>query len=274
MYDGSFRHVSFAHKFTSKERDPESGLDNFGARYNSSSMGRFMTPDPLLNSGRPWEPQSWNRYSYVENNPLRFVDPKGLFKWKADCDELKDYSCHQQRQRFRDALAKLKEADKNLEPGSKEKKALDKILKRIGEEDKGDVKIAFGDAGSDKNGNANLGRTIGNTITINWSAVDNGTSNWGVTQALPIYVDAGLVGHEGGHLSAFGFPGLSLMEHTEASALYSESATYQGLSFTDVVTRLWDRSWAKVDLATREELRNAFIQKELDRQKGKDQPKQ
>jgi RHS repeat-associated protein len=32
--------------FTGKERDTESGLDYFGARYNSSNMGRFMSPDP------------------------------------------------------------------------------------------------------------------------------------------------------------------------------------------------------------------------------------
>src|SRR5271154_766083 len=36
---------SKSHKFTGKERDSESGLDNFGARYFGSSMGRFMTPD-------------------------------------------------------------------------------------------------------------------------------------------------------------------------------------------------------------------------------------
>jgi RHS repeat-associated protein len=34
-----------SHKFTGKERDTESGLDNFGFRYNASTMGRFMTPD-------------------------------------------------------------------------------------------------------------------------------------------------------------------------------------------------------------------------------------
>ena len=43
------------YKFTGKERDSESGLDNFGKRYNASSLGRFMTPDPLLNSGQPLE---------------------------------------------------------------------------------------------------------------------------------------------------------------------------------------------------------------------------
>jgi hypothetical protein len=49
----------------------------------SSAQGRFTTPDPLLNSGRPWEPQSWNRYSYTLNNPLRYSDPTGLYEWDA-----------------------------------------------------------------------------------------------------------------------------------------------------------------------------------------------
>ena len=42
----SFSAAFWSHyKFTGKERDSESGLDNFGARYNSSSLGRFMSPD-------------------------------------------------------------------------------------------------------------------------------------------------------------------------------------------------------------------------------------
>jgi RHS repeat-associated protein len=65
--------------FTGKERDQESGLDYFGARYNSSSMGRFMSPDPgwFLQADLT-NPQTWNQYSYVLNNPLRFIDPTGL----------------------------------------------------------------------------------------------------------------------------------------------------------------------------------------------------
>ena len=46
-------------KFTGKERDAESGLDFFGARYMSSAQGRFTSPDPLLNSGRPDDPQNF-----------------------------------------------------------------------------------------------------------------------------------------------------------------------------------------------------------------------
>jgi RHS repeat-associated protein len=50
-------------KFTGKERDAETGLDYFGARYYSAAQGRFMSPDPVLSSARLWDPQSWNRYS-------------------------------------------------------------------------------------------------------------------------------------------------------------------------------------------------------------------
>jgi RHS repeat-associated protein len=65
------------YKFTGKERDSESGLDNFGARFDASSLGRFMTPDgPLIYSSKD-DPQSWNLYSYVRNNPLNRVDPSG-----------------------------------------------------------------------------------------------------------------------------------------------------------------------------------------------------
>jgi RHS repeat-associated protein len=67
------------YKFTGKERDSESGLDNFRARFDSSYMGRFMTPDPVvITPERLHDPQQMNAYSYVRNNPLGFVDPTGM----------------------------------------------------------------------------------------------------------------------------------------------------------------------------------------------------
>ena len=70
------------YKFTGKERDAESGLDMFGARYYASNMGRFMTPDwssaatavPYADFGNP---QSLNLYSYTKNNPTTLTDPNG-----------------------------------------------------------------------------------------------------------------------------------------------------------------------------------------------------
>src|SRR5579864_4761176 len=68
--DPSTRH------FTDKERDPESGNDYFGARYDSSSLGRFMSPDSTSYSSLA-DPQAWNLYAYTLNNPLKYNDPTG-----------------------------------------------------------------------------------------------------------------------------------------------------------------------------------------------------
>jgi RHS repeat-associated protein len=73
-------------QFTSKERDVETGLDYFLARYFSATHGRFSSPDPLLASGIAGIPQSWNRYTYCINNPLLFVDPDGLI-WGTRRDD-------------------------------------------------------------------------------------------------------------------------------------------------------------------------------------------
>lgn len=71
----SLRSTAPDQKFTAKERDSESGLDYFGARYLSSAQGRFLSPDP-----GPWilnNPQYFNMYNYALNNPLRYADEEG-----------------------------------------------------------------------------------------------------------------------------------------------------------------------------------------------------
>src|ERR1017187_6728634 len=65
-------------RFTGKERDAETGLDYFGARYMSSAQGRFTSPDPLyITKQKKLYPQQWNLYSYAANNPLSLIDPDG-----------------------------------------------------------------------------------------------------------------------------------------------------------------------------------------------------
>lgn len=66
---------------TGKERDADTGLDYFGARYFSGAQGRFTTPDPVVTNRKPQDPQLWNKYAYVGNRPLTFVDPDG--KWPS-----------------------------------------------------------------------------------------------------------------------------------------------------------------------------------------------
>ena len=86
-----------AQKFTGKERDNESGLDYFGARYFSGAGGRFTSVDPALAISLK-DPQTWNRYVYVKNRPLTYVDPNGL--WPT----------HIHNQLYREALPGLSES--------------------------------------------------------------------------------------------------------------------------------------------------------------------
>jgi RHS repeat-associated protein len=66
-------------RFTEKERDAETRLDYFVNRYISSTQGRFTSSDPENFQARltPTDPQSWNGYAYVGNNPLARIDPNG-----------------------------------------------------------------------------------------------------------------------------------------------------------------------------------------------------
>jgi len=66
--------------FTGKERDAETGLDYFGARYQRAGVGRFTSVDPAMTIDENLvDPQRWNRYAYARTNPLRYTDPDGRF---------------------------------------------------------------------------------------------------------------------------------------------------------------------------------------------------
>jgi len=70
--------------FTGKERDAETGLDYFGARYQRAGVGRFTSVDPLMTIDENLvDPQRWNRYAYARTNPLRWVDPDGRMVFLA-----------------------------------------------------------------------------------------------------------------------------------------------------------------------------------------------
>ncbi|MBI2863966.1 MAG: RHS repeat-associated core domain-containing protein [Chloroflexi bacterium] len=61
--------------FTGQRNDSSSGLMDYGARRYDPSLGRFISPDAIVSSLN--NPQDFNRYSYAENNPTRFIDPSG-----------------------------------------------------------------------------------------------------------------------------------------------------------------------------------------------------
>jgi RHS repeat-associated protein len=66
-----------ADKFATYYRDG-TGLDYADQRYYASTLGRFLTADPYKANAGASEPGSWNRYAYVENDPVNLTDAKGL----------------------------------------------------------------------------------------------------------------------------------------------------------------------------------------------------
>jgi RHS repeat-associated protein len=179
------------HKFNGKERDSESGLDNFGARYDASSMGRFMTPDPLyLELHRLIDPQQLNLYAYVRNSPLSLTDATGL---DITCtgDKCADYLKALQK----DVSFKI-DYDKNgkvVTQGDINKKDLSKSDKAfLSAIDDSKHHVTINAIGGDKDSSVFFGASHGSTHTINFdqaALLDSAKNAGGMTSA-------GLVGHE------------------------------------------------------------------------------
>lgn len=247
-------------KFTAKERDSESGLDNFGARYNSSQFGRFMSPDPLLNSGRPSNPQTWNRYSYALNNPLSIIDPTGLYDLVNNCATdnkkcNKDFNQHAQD--LKNGLTSLQKQVVKMKD-SPEKQRLEASLKVLGTQgDNNGVNVAFG---ATKGGGA--GETDFNvdpqTNVVNAANVTLDPNK--ISGSNDYAIDAA---HEGAHiedqltgmLSNEGFgslPELSLFSTEyrgyQTSAWAAQALGVSPLSFGGNV--IWNSGWAAADRQT------------------------
>jgi RHS repeat-associated protein len=73
----SYNYGTVRQKFTGYEHDDETELDFAKARYYVTKQGRFTAVDPLMASADSINPQTWNRYAYVSNNPLIMIDPTG-----------------------------------------------------------------------------------------------------------------------------------------------------------------------------------------------------
>jgi hypothetical protein len=110
-------------------------------------MGRFMNPDPMLNSGRPDDPQTWNRYTYALNNPLIVTDPTGLYNLINNCasdNKLCNDNFATNAKNLKDALSTLTMAVNGLKDGD-QKTALQASLKALGTENDGNnVGVQFG----------------------------------------------------------------------------------------------------------------------------------
>ena len=69
--------VPLAYRFTGQHWDGVIRLYDYNARYYDPAIGRFIQPDTIVPD--PADPQSLNRYAYVNNNPVRYADPTGMY---------------------------------------------------------------------------------------------------------------------------------------------------------------------------------------------------
>jgi RHS repeat-associated protein len=250
-------------RFTGKERDAETGLDYFGARYFSGAQGRFTSPDPLLNSGRPWEPQSWNRYAYVLNNPLKYSDPDGLWEWAAGpCDD----QCLANRQRFVADVAAARKGAAHYAEGSPERKSLDRVLAALGEENKKNgLLVAFGSL-EGQVGAAYSPKT--HTLTVDFAKNDatfdsrpdlegRGFSREGENVASIIHEAT----HRADQVAGYDFGiqvggpnqarDLRRLFNAESTAYSNQILYYRAVDIPSLYIReLWNVSWATVDQKT------------------------
>jgi RHS repeat-associated protein len=103
-------------KFTGHERDDLTGLDYMKARYSGWFQASFLIPDPA-NDVNPRNPQSWNRYAYVRNNPIRLVDPTGLYT--VLCKDQGDACEKAQRDFERERLQLLQSKNESVRQAAK-----------------------------------------------------------------------------------------------------------------------------------------------------------
>lgn len=267
--------------FTGYINDEETGLDFAEARMYFKTLGRFSGADPTLNSGRPDMPQSWNKYSYSVNSPIKFNDQTGLFEWDSTLQE--DASLGEKENKRR---AKLRE--KILAGYDKARAEIDKAMnsKKLSADKLAKLNNALnalgpkpGQAGSNngvtvgigvssKNPNA-LGETTptfiyeqdmdgshgGNslTATISVKFTENFANSNGIF--------AGLV-HEGSHVNDIqmleanpagimsGQSPLDLTQYqTEYNAFQANSYLFEAMggNGSNYGIPVWNNAWTKVD---------------------------
>ncbi len=150
--------------------------------------GRWLTPDPAgLAAADPSDPQTWNMYAYVRNNPTTRVDPTGLYDFKNPCEK-SDKQCNADfkafKKEFKDSLDDIKAARNSFGKGSEERARLDAVLKTYGKAgDDNGVTVTTGDLRG-----LGAAATVGSAVTFDMSKNPNET------------IMAINAGHEGTHV--------------------------------------------------------------------------
>jgi len=253
-------------QFTGYERDNETDLDFAQARYYAKNLGRFNSPDPLLSSGRIRVPQSWNKYSYVLGNPLKYSDPLGLYEYA-------DGTSEDDKKRIKKAYDKLVAARDKFKEGTKKYNEINKSIMILGKPGEANGVFIYVNNNQATPGKTDGVPTFGTDDKAtgkaeNWIGINLTNSSNATSEGL-----AGVLGHEGRHAAdnqseAANLKGLSILQYnerkdaglimshaiTEVNAYRVSSYIAEAISPSNVAnvsvngSEIWNRSsWKAVD---------------------------
>jgi len=173
--------------FTGHERDRETGFDYMLARYYEPNMARFLMADPLTDLRSLSNSQAWNRYSYARNNPLAYVDPRGLTSYKTTLlgnevtvqidNDLSDEERQVAKEKVDAAVDEINNSEDEL---------TDQEIETLGKISEIEV------AASDKTGGSHLADVENNTVTL----------DFGQLKEASTAQNAGSIGHEASHIQS------------------------------------------------------------------------
>ena len=222
----------------------------------SAAQGRFTSPDPMLNSAKPWDPQSWNRYGYAMNNPLKFVDPNGLYNLVNTCaDDNKkcNKEFEQNAANLKQGIADVQKRVDKMKNGA-ERDRLQAALGAMGTENNGNnVNVKFGPTGDGAAAQTNpffneqTGK-LGFNVIFDPKRTTGGLNDWAINAA-----------HEGTHVAdisdpRFANPATTLSPFSLEYRGYTTSAwaaSALGMSSLSYGPngryQIWNPSWGLVD---------------------------
>jgi uncharacterized protein RhaS with RHS repeats len=198
------------------------------ARYYSPTVGRFLSFDPALDLKKTLPtPQAWNRYSYVRNNPLRFVDPTGQYT----CDGTKD-QCKAFEAGLMITRAAAAEATRAHLPGATRLNSIVSHYGKAGE--KNDVSVVIGNFGGAMQSKTENGRS---TIFV-----DAGNLR-GLLAANNYVAIAQQATHEGDHnLTRLGSSQLET-SHSRSDLEFAERSAYRAVGYINSALRIDDNNY-------------------------------
>jgi len=236
-------------KFTGHERDllasNPNTLDYMHARYDMATMGRFLSIDPVLDQKSVLRnPQAWNRYAYVRNNPLRLTDPTGK------------YTCEGSRQdcaTVKTAYNDLRLAAANLPRNSADRNRINNALTFLGRPGQANgvrVTVGSGTIAGAAGGTsttthaADIGPT-GYTTQIGLNLANMAAALGGRNQPAFAPEVAAALGHEAQHGIDQRLEGMPTNRaqalRGEINAFTTDAAVYRGLNF-ESGWQVWTRA--------------------------------